>query len=71
MNSLKEQVDGSHYKTMKIQPAEFCMANNLNYCQSNAIKYLVRYKDKNGLEDLKKAKHCIDILMDLEYGEHL
>lgn len=67
--ALDTQVGGNHYKNLKIQPIEYIMANNLNYCQGNAIKYLTRYKDKNGLEDLKKAKHYIDILIQLEYPE--
>lgn len=64
--ALDTQVGGNHYKNYKIQPVEFFMANKLNYCQSNAIKYLVRYKDKNGVEDLEKAKHYIDLLIDFE-----
>ena len=67
--ALDTQIGGNHYKNLKIQPIEYIMANNLNYCQGNAIKYLTRYKDKNGLEDLKKAKHYIDILIQLEYPE--
>lgn len=66
---LNTQIGGNHYKNLKIQPIEYIMANNLNYCQGNAIKYLTRYKDKNGLEDLKKAKHYIDILIQLEYPD--
>ena len=45
------------------------MANRLNYCQANAIKYVTRYLDKNGLEDLRKAIHNIEILIELEYGK--
>ena len=56
----------NHYKDYKIQPVEFIMKNNLNYCQANAIKYITRYKDKNGIEDLNKAKHYIDLLIDFE-----
>ena len=68
---LDTQIGGNHYKNLKIQPIEYIMANNLNYCQGNAIKYLTRYKDKNGLEDLKKAKHYIDILIQLEYPNEI
>ena len=68
---LNTQIGGNHYKNLKIQPIEYIMANNLNYCQGNAIKYLTRYKDKNGLEDLKKAKHYIDILIQLEYPNEI
>ena len=47
-DALATQVGGSHYKDMAIQPVEFCMRNNLNFCVSSAIKYLCRYKNKNG-----------------------
>lgn len=68
MNKASDtQIGGSHYKEMSIQPAEFAMKNNLNYCQSNVIKYICRYKHKNGLEDLEKAKHYIDLLIEYEY----
>lgn len=64
--TLDIQIGGSHYKNYKIQPVEYIMANNLNYCQANVIKYVTRYKDKNGVEDLEKAKHYIDLLIELE-----
>lgn len=67
-NSLDIQVGGSHYKQMVIQPIEYTMANNLNFCQGNIVKYVSRYKAKNGKADLEKAKHYIDLLIDLEYG---
>lgn len=66
---LNSQVGGSHYKKYKIQPIEFAMANKLNYCQANAIKYITRYRDKNGVEDLRKAIHNIEILIALEERE--
>lgn len=67
-SALNSQVGGTHYKQYKIQPIEFAMANNLNYCQANAIKYVTRYRDKNGKQDLEKAIHNLQILMELEYG---
>lgn len=68
-NPLAHQESGNHYKRYKIQPVEFCQANQLNYCESNVIKYVVRHRDKNGLEDLKKARHYIDLLIQLEYEQ--
>jgi hypothetical protein len=65
---LNSQVGGQHYKKYAIQPVEYAMANNLNYCQANAIKYTTRYRDKNGKEDLLKAIHNLEILIELEYG---
>lgn len=65
---LSVQEGGDHYKKLKIQPVEYCHANNLGICESNIIKYVTRYKDKNGKEDLKKARHFLDLLIHLEYG---
>ena len=68
-SSMVKQVGGSHYKKYKIQPVEYAMANNLNYCQANSIKYITRYKDKGGIEDLHKAIHNLEILIELEEKE--
>lgn len=61
-----EEVYTSPYRDFAIQPVEFLQKNNLGWCESNAIKYLCRWRQKNGLEDLKKAKHYIDLLIELE-----
>lgn len=66
---LATQVGGNHYKDMKIQPMEYSMANNLNACQHTIIKYVSRYKAKNGKQDLLKAKHTIELLIQMEYGD--
>ena len=68
-NALEEQVGGNHYKDMPIQPIEFITKNGLGFCEGNVIKYVCRYKHKNGKEDLLKARHYIDLLIELEYGE--
>jgi hypothetical protein len=65
-NAFGKQIAGSHYSKLKIQPMEYCLGNGLNYAQSNVVKYVTRYKDKNGIEDLKKAIHCIELLIDWE-----
>lgn len=67
--SLEQQVGGEHYKNFAIQPVEFIHKNNLGFIVGNIIKYICRYKDKNGIEDLKKAKHYIDMLIELEEKE--
>lgn len=59
----KEQVGGNHYNTKAIQPIDYILANQLNFCEGNVVKYITRYKDKNGVEDLKKAKQYIDFLI--------
>ena len=61
---LNNQVGGTHYKTMKIQPVEFILANDLDFCQGNIIKYTCRYKQKGGVEDLKKVIHYAQLLID-------
>ena len=66
MSELDKQVAGSHYKDLAIQPLEFITKNKLSYIQGNIIKYVVRYEQKNGIEDLQKAKHYIDMLIELE-----
>lgn len=67
-SSLDVQEGGDHYKKMKIQVVEFAHANNLDGFQFSIVKYACRFRDKNGLQDLKKARHFIDLLMELEYG---
>ena len=71
MSAFDKQISGNHYKSLKIQPMQYALENNLNYGQANAIKYITRYKSKNGLEDLKKAIHCIELLIDHEYNPGL
>jgi hypothetical protein len=66
-SAFKTQVNGNHYTKLAIQPMEYSMKNNLNPLQHTIIKYITRYKDKNGKIDLLKAKHCIDMLVELEY----
>ena len=64
--ALDTQIGGNHYRNFEIQPIEFIHKNNLSYIQGNVIKYVCRYRDKNGIEDLKKARHYIDMLIEFE-----
>lgn len=66
---LETQVGGSHYKDFPIQPVEFCQKNKLPFIESCVVKYVCRHRNKDGLKDLEKAKHFIDLLIALEYGE--
>jgi hypothetical protein len=66
MSASNKQVGGNHYKDMVIQPFEFIEKNNLGYGVGNVIKYLCRYKTKGGVEDLNKARHYIDLLIEVE-----
>ena len=65
-SAMDTQVGGGHYKGMKIQPMEYSMANSLDACQHTAIKYISRFRNKGGIQDLEKAKHCIDMLIEFE-----
>lgn len=66
MSALETQVSGNHYKDFPIQPVEFIHRNNIPYIEGNVIKYISRWRDKGGLADLEKAKHYIDLLIELE-----
>ena len=65
-SSLDVQVGGDHYKKMAIQPIEYNIKNNISFAEGNIIKYISRWKFKNGIEDLKKALHCLQVLIELE-----
>ena len=65
-SALDVQIGGDHYKSMPIQPMEFSMANGLDACQHTAIKYITRFRAKGGVQDLEKAKHVIDMLIEFE-----
>jgi len=61
---LSVQVGGRHYKDMKIQPLEYALENGLGICEHAVIKYVSRWEKKGGVEDLRKARHYIDILIE-------
>lgn len=65
-NPLHIQVGGSHYLDMKLSPLEYILANDLGFVEGCIIKYISRYKNKHGLEDLKKVKHYVEILIQQE-----
>ena len=66
MSAKDRQVGGSHYTDRKIQAIEYILTNNLDFCEGNVIKYLARWKNKGGVEDLRKAIHYIEMLIDHE-----
>jgi hypothetical protein len=65
-NPLKTQVQGSHYKDLKIQPLEYIHANGIPFAEGNVIKYVTRWRAKGGIKDLEKAKHFLELLIELE-----
>lgn len=66
VNPLAVQVAGDHYKKLKIQPIEFIHANGIPFAEGSVIKYVTRWRDKGGIKDLEKARHFLDLLIDLE-----
>ena len=64
------QVSGTHYKKKVIQPWDFIAANQLGYFEGNIVKYVSRWKDKGGIEDLRKARHYLDKLIKLNVLEN-
>lgn len=65
-NALDVQVAGNHYKNMKIQPVEFIHANNLGFLEGCIVKRICRWRSKDGIQDLEKIKHEVDLLIELE-----
>jgi hypothetical protein len=66
MKAIDVQVGGDHYKNMAIQPVEYMHANGIGYFEGNVIKYVSRWRAKNGIPDLLKAKHYLDLLIEFE-----
>ena len=67
MSAYKKQIGGSHYKNMVVQPSEFINKNKLLFAEGNAIKYICRHAHKGGKQDLEKAKHYIDMIIERDY----
>lgn len=63
------QIGGSHYNSKAIQPWDYIIANKLGYLEGTAIKYITRWKDKGGIQDIKKAIHFLEKLMEVYYEE--
>lgn len=67
MSALDTQIGGDHYKGMAIQPAEFIVKNGIGYLSGNVIKYISRHRGKGGAEDVKKAIHYCELILEMEY----
>jgi len=67
MSAYDKQIGGSHYKKMKIQPSKFVIENELLFPEGNVIKYICRHRYKNGKEDLEKAIHFIEMIIERDY----
>jgi hypothetical protein len=66
-SAFKSQGGGKHYKSLAIQPAEFCQRNHLGFCEASVVKYVTRHKSKNGRQDIEKAIHFLNLLLEIEY----
>ena len=64
-DAMDKQVGGSHYQ-LPIQPIEYILANGLGYCEANVVKYVSRWRNKGGIQDLKKAIHYLEMLIEQE-----
>ena len=69
MKPYDKQIGGSHYQNFKIQPSKFVIENELLYPEGCVIKYILRHQDKGGKEDLKKAIHFIEMIIERDYLE--
>ena len=71
MKATDRQEGGDHYKKYEIQPAEFFAKNKIPWCEANVCKYAIRHADKNGIEDIRKAYHYLDLLREFHYPHDL
>ncbi len=68
MSAYKKQIGGRHYMDMVMQPSEFINKNKLQFAEGNAIKYICRHANKGEVQDLEKAKHYIDMIIERDYA---
>lgn len=68
-SALDTQEGGDHYRDMKIQPVEFITKNQIPFIEGCVIKYVCRHRSKNKAQDIKKAIHFLNLLLELEYSE--
>jgi len=68
MSTYNKQIGGTHYQKMKIQPSRFVIENKLLFPEGNVIKYICRHPYKGGKQDLLKAKHFIDMIIERDYS---
>ena len=67
--ATSQQVGGDHYTRLAIQPAEYNQRNGLGFCEACVVKYVSRHKHKNGKQDIEKAIHFLNLLLEIEYKE--
>ena len=67
MSAYDKQIGGKHYQNFSIQPSKFVIENELLFPDGNVIKYICRHRFKNGKEDLEKAVHFIEMIIERDY----
>ena len=65
MIANSQQVGGDHYRDKAIQPWDYIASNELGYLEGNVVKYVSRWRNKGGVEDLKKAQHYLSKLIEV------
>ena len=70
MSAYDKQIGGKHYQNFSIQPSKFVIENKLLYPEGCAIKYIIRHRDKNGKEDILKAIHFLEMIIERDYSEN-
>jgi hypothetical protein len=66
MSANDIQIAGNHYKNRTLQPWDVVSAWGMGFFDGNALKYLARWREKGGVDDLRKARHYIDKLIEIE-----
>lgn len=69
MSSLDKQEGGNHYSRLAIQPFDYITRNHLDWGAGNVVKYITRHRQKNGAEDVRKAIHYCQMILEVEYGQ--
>ncbi len=69
MSALDKQPGGDHYRKYPIQPVKFIVANEMGFLAGNVVKYVTRYRDKNGAQDIRKAMHYLELILEFEYPD--
>ena len=70
MSAFGKQEGGAHYKDLAIGPTEYSQKNKLGCCESAVVKYVTRHRSKNGKEDIKKAIHFLEMLLEIDYPDN-
>ncbi|CAH9016477.1 protein of unknown function DUF3310 [Vibrio phage 382E49-1] len=68
-SATDRQIGGDHYKSLKIQPHEYIEANSLPFLEGNVVKYVTRHASKNGVQDIDKAIHYLELIKQMRYAE--